>query len=217
MKTWKADSGIRPCRPFARSLVLAVAGICAAPLIAGTIDFQISQASSAASGASAPVYTYTYSLSGFDFQFNGNVVNEVDIQFNPNDYGALSNGEAGPDFNVLLLQPNNPPGATGDYSAQATADNPSLAGTFSVDFTWTGPGSPLDPGIAPAQTFQINTYDNTPGAASYGDLISSTTGTTTPFAASAVPEPSTAFLTMAGVIVGGASLAVKRRRSDTAC
>ena len=185
--------------------------------MAGTIDFQIAQVIGPASGSSSAVYTYTYSLSGFDFQFNGSVVNEVDIQFNPNDYGVLSNGHAGPDFDVLLLQPNNPPGATGDYSAEARVNHPSLAGIFSVDFTWIGPGSPLDPAVNAAQTYHINTYNNTPGDPSFGDLISSTTGTTTPLVVSAVPEPSTVFLAVAGLIVFGAIVAVKRRRSVTAC
>jgi|SRR5581483_1786762 len=217
MKTLKADSGILPRTPFGRLLVMAAAGLCGAPLIAGTIDFQISQVSTSASGSSTPVYTYTYTLSGFNLQFSPSVVDEVDIEFNPNDYGVLSNGHAGPDFNLLLLQPNNPPGATGDYSAEATVNNPSLAGTFSVDFTWTGPGSPLDPGAAPAQTFHINAYDNNPSDATFGDLISSTTGTTTPFGVTAVPEPSTVFLAVAGLIFCGAIVAVKRRQSDTAC
>jgi hypothetical protein len=216
MKTWKADSGIRPWRPGVCVLLIA-AGLWGVPLIAGTIDFQISQVSSVASGSSAAVYTFTYTLDGFDFEFNGKVVNEVDIEFDPKNYGALSNAHAGPDFDLLLLQPNNPPGATGDYSAEARADHPSLAGTFSLDFTWTGPGSPLDPGVALSQTFHINTYNNNPTDASFGDLISSTTGTTTPLAASAVPEPATAFSAVAGLIFCGATLAVKGRRSVTAC
>ena len=217
MKTWMADSGIRPWRIRVRLLALAVTGICGAPLMAGTIDFQISNVSSAASGASVPVYTFTYAIGGFDFQMNGSVINEVDIEFNPNDYGVLSNGRAGPDFNLLLLQPDNPPGATGDYSAEATVDHPSLAGTFSVDFTWVGSGSPLDPGADLTRKFHINTYNNNQDDPSFGNLISSITGTTTPFAASAVPEPSTVFLTAAGLTLCGANRVVNRRRSDTAC
>jgi hypothetical protein len=217
MQTLKADSGIRPWGSRVRLLVLTVAGLCGTPLVAGTIDFQISQVSSAASGVSSPVYTYTYAISGFDFQLNGSVINEVDIEFNPNDYGVLSNGRTGPDFNLLLLQPNNPPGAAGDYSAEATVDHSSLAGTFSVDFTWIGPGSPLDPDADLTQTFHINTYNNIPGDPSLGNLMSSTSGTTTPFAASAVPEPATVFLIAAGLITCGATQAVKRLRSDTGC
>jgi hypothetical protein len=196
---------------------MAVAGLFGAPLIAGTIDFQISRVNTPATGSSAAVYTYTYDINGFDLKFNKDVVNEIDIEFNANDYGVLSNGHAGPDFNLLLLQPNNPPGATGDYSAEATVDHPSLVGTFSVDFTWVGPGSPLDAGVALTQTFHINTYNNNPSDPSFGNLISSTTGTTMPFDASAVPEPSTLLLTVAGLTACGATLAVKRWRSDTAC
>lgn len=204
MQTLKADSGIRPWGTRVRLLVLAVAGACGTPLIAGTIDFQISQVSSAASGVASPVYTYAYAISGFDFQSDGSVINEVDIEFNPNDYGVLSNGRTGPYFNLLLLQPNNPPGASGDYSAEATVDHPSLAGTFSVDFTWIGPGSPLDPGVDLMQTFHTSTYNNIQGDPSFGNLMSSTIATTTPFAASGAPEASTVFLTAAEPIAYGA-------------
>lgn len=207
MKTWKADSGIRPRRSFARLLVLSAGGTSTVPLAAGDIDFQISQLSCGASGASAPVYTYTYSLSGFDFQFTGTAVNEVDIEFNPSVYGVLSDG----------LQLNNPPCATDACSAGATADHPSLAGTFQLDFAWIGPRSPLDTGIALEQRFHIHTSANNPDDASVGNLISSTSGATTFFAASAVPEPSTVFLTVEGPIVFGADVAVTSRRSDTAC
>jgi|SRR5579883_1873731 len=177
MKTWQADSGIRPHRLLARLLATAVAGLGRVPLIAGTIDFEASQVSTAVSGSSAAVYCYTYTLSGFDFHFGGSVVNEV----------------------------------------EAVVDHPSLAGTFSVDSTWTGAGSPLHPGAAPVQTFRIDSYNNNPGNASCGDLISPITGTATPLAASAVPQPSTAFPAGAGLTGCGATLALKRRRSVTAC
>lgn len=207
MKTWKADSGIRPRGSFVRLLVLSAGGTCTVPLAPGDIDCQISQLSCGASGASAPVYTYTYSLSGFDFQLTGTAFKEVDIKFNPNVYGVLSHG----------LQPNNARCATDACSAAGTADHPSLAGTFYLDSAWIGPRSPLDTGIALGQRFHINTSGNNPGDASVGNLISSTSGTTTIFATSAVPEPSTVFLTVEGTIVFGADVAVTTRRSETAC
>lgn len=189
MKTSRTDSGIRLRRRGVRLLMTAAPWLFALPLMAGTIDFQISPVDVAASNSSPAVYSYTYSLAGFDLQFGGSFVNEIDIEFDPNDYGVLSKGHAGPDSN-LLLQIGIPRGAAGDYGAEAAADHPSPAGTFSPDFTWIGPRSPADPGVAPAQTFQVNTYDNNPGGASCGDLISSTTG---------------------------ATMAVKRRRADTDC
>ena len=145
------------------------------------------------------------------------MINEVDIEFNTNHYAVPSNGRTGPDFSLLLLQPNHPPGFAGDYSAEATIDHPSFAGTFRVDFTWIGPGSPLDPGADLTQTFHVETYTNIQGDPSFGNLISSTTGAPPPFAASAAPQPSTVFPRASGLMVSGATLAVNRRRSDTAC
>jgi hypothetical protein len=67
---------------------------------------------------------------------------EIDIRFDPILFGNLFNGVAGANFKLSLLQPNNPPGALGDYSALALIDNPGLAGPFSVDVTWLSSGSP---------------------------------------------------------------------------
>jgi hypothetical protein len=77
------------------------------------------------------------------------------------------------DFDVLLLQPDNPPGSPGVYSALALVDNP-LLGPFSVDFTFLGSGAPG------AQPFFINQLDAS------GNLVSSEGGSTTP-----IPEPAT--------------------------
>ena len=61
---------------------------------------------------------------------------ELDISFDPTVFTEISNGVAPPDFDLLLFQVNNPPGAQGDYSALAVVDHASLAGTFSVDFSY---------------------------------------------------------------------------------
>jgi hypothetical protein len=57
---------------------------------------------------------------------------ELDIRFDGSIFKSLFAGQAGPDFDLLLIQPNNPPGAFGDYSLLALVDNPSLASPLSV-------------------------------------------------------------------------------------
>jgi len=82
----------------------------------------------------------------YRYEFVPNVVllanEEIDIKFDPTLFGNLFNGVAGADFKLSLLQPNNPPGAFGDYSILALVDHPGLAGPFSVDVTWLSTGSP---------------------------------------------------------------------------
>src|SRR5215831_7571648 len=86
--------------------LLTAAG--AGTLGAITIDFQ-------ASSLGQGLYRLDYLVSGIQLQMN----QELDIRFDPALYGSLSNGVAGPDYDLLLLQPNNPPGVFGDYSALA--------------------------------------------------------------------------------------------------
>jgi len=104
---------------------------CALNLSAGNIQFQVTN-------TTGSVYRYDFFPSGFAFVQN----EELDIRFDPNLFANLVNGVAGPDFRVTLLQPNNPPGAFGDYSALALVSDPSFAGPFSVDVTWLGSGTP---------------------------------------------------------------------------
>lgn len=128
-------------------------------------------------------YSYTYSLSGLDL-FTGY---EVDIRFNPLLYGTLSNATAGSDFDLLLLQPNNPPGAWGDYSITARVNNPQLTGPFSVDFIWLGMGMPG------SQPFFINFYDQD-GQHTVEQGETTLTG---------IPEPGTFSLAIVAFVMGG--------------
>src|SRR6266540_1614659 len=63
----------------------------------------------------------------YRYEFVPNVVllanEEIDIKFDPTLFGNLFNGVAGADFKLSLLQPNNPPGAFGDYSILALVDH----------------------------------------------------------------------------------------------
>jgi len=156
------------------------AGFFASSLAGITVDFQISNLGSNS-------FRYTYLVSGYSFLTN----QELDIRFNPALYGTLSNGAAGGGFNLVLLQPNNPPGAFGDYSALALVDNPSLAGPFRVDVTFLGSGQPG------SQPFFVNQFDASHNLV--GQIASGVTG---------LPEPASFWL--AGL---GALLMLARRRS----
>jgi hypothetical protein len=124
---------------------------------------------------------------------------EVDIRFTPALYGVLSNPVAPAEFDLLLLQPNNPPGAFGDYSLLALVDNPPLSGPFSVDFTFKGPGLPG------AQPFFINLIDPVSG-----DVTRLDSGSTIPSGGTAVPEPGTFLWGGAGLLTAVLTRARKR-------
>jgi hypothetical protein len=167
-------------------------GLAAPLLTAGTVEYQ-------STNLGQNIFRYTYSLSGFAFQQN----EELAIEFNPALFGTLSNAQVGSGFMATLLPTNNPPGASGIYSALALVANPSLAGPFSVDVVYLGQGMPG------AQAFSINQYDQ--------DLNFITTlesGVTTPLGAPAVPEPGTCSLIGAGLLA--AAFGLRRRRKSNA-
>lgn len=117
-------------------------GLVAASLSAGSLQVQVTQLGSNS-------FRFTYVLSNYTFQAN----QELAIQFDPTLYASLSNPMAPSGFSVVLLQPNNPPGTVGYYSARALVNNPSLVGPFSVDFMYLGTGYPG------AQSFTVNQLD----------------------------------------------------------
>jgi len=118
---------------------------------------------------------------------------EFDIKFSPTLFANLFNGAANDEFRLILLQPNNPGGVSGDYSALALIDHPSMAGPFTVDVTWLGDGAP---GALP---LVIHQFDST------GQHI---TGTI-----SATPEPASWLLSGVGSLLVGYWLRAARRRS----
>ena len=152
-------------------------GLLATVLQAGTIQYQ-------AINLGGNQFQYSYLISGFTLQAN----QEIDIRFDPTLFGTLSNGVAGSDFSLLLLQPNNPPGASGDYAAFTAIANPSLAGPFRVDVTFLGSGQPG------GQPFFINQYGSAHNFL-FTDLNQS--GTTV----SVIPEPGSFTLCGAGIIL----------------
>lgn len=167
-------------RRFASAAVMmfSVLGLCSASLHAGTIGISVSP-------DGAGVYKYTYTISGFTLSAN----QDLDIQFDPAVYLALSNGVADSDFHLALLQPNNPPGTFGDYSIMALVNNPSLAGPFSVDVT-------LQQGVQSPPASQPFVIEQFSADGKFMSNIGSGT-------AGAVPEPPTGLMVlMAGAMTG---------------
>ena len=169
-----------------------LAGVLAGSMSAAAITFQTTNL-----GSNQVRFTYTVT----DFVFSVN--QELDIEFNPAVYMSLSNGVAPAGFDVLLLQPNNPPGTAGDFSSLALTANPGT-GPFRVDAT-------LVAGAQPGpQNFSINQLD---GSGVITGVVAS--GTTAPVV-SAVPEPATLPLVGLALIAAPAWLAVRRRLKRTA-
>ncbi len=168
--------------------VIAAALLFSSSLHASAIEFQVTPLGSG-------VYRYNYMVSGFQFQAN----QELDLRFDPALYGALSNGVAPPGFDLLLLQPNNPPGTSGDYSALALVNMPSLT-PFSVDFAFLGAGVPGP------QPFFINQLDAS------GNLIATIASGSTTSATARAPEPRSFSLVSLALLMGGAAVCFKGRR-----
>ena len=118
---------------------------------------------------------YTYTVANLTLQAN----EEIDFEFDPKLFGVLSDPLAGNQFSVLVLQPNNPAGAPGEFSVAAISDDTAAVGPFSVDFTYIGAGAPG------SQLFEINQYDSN---GNFEGLVASGTTTLLP---SSTPEPST--------------------------
>jgi hypothetical protein len=164
-------------------------GLLGGNVSATTITFQ-STSLGTMDGSGRTLFRIVWTVQGHMFLTN----QELDIQFDPASYGALSNGVTPAGFNVQLLQTDNPPGAFGDFSALALVDNPSLAGGFMVDVF--SLGQPIN------QPWTINQLDQ------HGVIVSvvdsgATLNTT-------IPEPSTLLL------VGLTLLGVWSSRSRTA-
>ena len=158
--------------------------------IAPTIQFEVGVVGTG-------VDRYTYFVSGLTLQAN----EEIDLEFSANLFGVLSNPVVGGPFQVLLFQPNNPLGAPGDFSVAATSDNTVVTGPLSVDFTFTGPGTPG------SQLFQINQFD------ANGKFVGLIASGNTSQLATAVPEPHTSDLILLALALAGFSW-VRQGRSS---
>jgi hypothetical protein len=159
--------------------IAAIALMAAANLRAVTVSYE-------ATSLGLDLFQIDYIVSGIQFQMN----QELDIRFDPALFETLSNGSAGPGFDVLLLQPGNPPGAFGDYSAMALVNSPSLSSVFRVNVRYHGGGSPG------AQPFAINQFD------ANGRFVSvvGSGNTQSQSPSSFAPEPRSLFFTFAGLL-----------------
>lgn len=184
-------------------LVMASAFLAAGLLADPIISFQIT---SLGVQNGTPLFRETFYLSGLNLASNF----EVDVNFDPATYQSLSNGVANSDFDLLLFQPNQPPGEPGVYSALALVNNPSLTGPFSVDFSTVIGTIPPPCGTLqanPCQPFFI--YDDSNITGPNGGLVFH--GFLTP-APEGAPEPFSFGVTAIGLafVMGGIGL---RRRN----
>lgn len=170
-----------------RAWPLLCLGLLATNLFAGPIQFQEVD-------LGGGLFRYDY-FTNIPFQMN----EELDIRFNPALYSNLTNGVANSNFSLLLLQPDNPPGTYGDFSALSLVNSSALSLVFSVTFQYLGVGAPG------AQPYYLNLYDDA------GRLVATTdSGWTTPVGE--VPEPATASLIVGALLLFSAVRAVRRGR-----
>jgi hypothetical protein len=178
--------------------LLVLVGLVAVSLRAAPIvQYELSTVGTTGSGQT--LFQFNYVFSGLTLFQN----EEIDIRFDPTVFGQLSNGVAGPGFDLLLFQPNQPPGAFGDYSALAGA-NASLAGTFSVDFT-------LAPNITltrndPRLVQEFFLFDDNPGPSQHPELPIQGLASAAPDVSA--PEPWSFSLCGAALLLGGARRAI---------
>jgi hypothetical protein len=182
-------SGVADERRFLRTIkralsVLLFAGLIAVNLSAApVIQFQVSDLG--VNGSGQELFRYNYLLSGIDLLTN----QEIDIRFSPSVFGQLSNGVAGPGFDLALFQPNQPVGTTGDYSALALVNHPPITGTFSVNVALLAGASV--PASQPFFIFDDNVFPST-------TLFS---GSTTPVAVVGTPAPEPGGFWLSGLVL----------------
>jgi hypothetical protein len=151
------------------------------------------------------LFQYSYTFTGFNLLAN----QELDIQFDPNVYSSLSAGVAngqtcsGPSttctvggFKLAWLQPNNPPGSTGDYTlvSDGTTD-PTLSGTFTVDASLISGSTP--PCCQPFFVYQLNSSGLTLGTIGSGEVNG--------------PEPGSGFMIATAAVLVGIGCIVRGR------
>jgi hypothetical protein len=171
--------------------VLLVVGCCHA----GTIQYLVTNLGA----GTPPLDRYTYYLTDVTLLAN----QEVDIVFSAASYGTLSNGVTGSGLDLVLLQPGNPLGAPGHFSAMAETNIGLVQGSWSVDFVSTGTGQPG------SQSYFINQYD------ANGRFLSTLDSGSTQNI-SAAPEPGTFLLLGLAVLGCGVGWVVRRRNARTA-
>lgn len=196
---WFSFSDHRWCARTLRGMLMVpcLAGLLAATASAAPIiDYQTTDLG--LNGSGNTVIQFSYTITGLDLLTN----QELDIQFDPTVFTQLSNGVAGPGFNLLLFQPNQPIGVQGDYSALATQDHPPLTGPFIVDATLAA-GITSPPSGQPFIIYDDNVF---PSTVLFQGTATAATST------SPVPEPVSLLLSAGGLLMLGAAGIARRRR-----
>jgi hypothetical protein len=168
----------------------AVAAWCfvASQAFAATISFE-------ATNLGTNQYRYDYTVTDLTVA----AFHDISIEFDASLYSALTNPAApSADWDILLLQPDVPSGATGFFDALALVDGASLNGVFSVEFTYLGGGTPGP------QPFSILLF------ADDGETLLDVVQTGVTKSRTPVPEPTVSVLAL--IAVGGLHL---RRRHKT--
>jgi hypothetical protein len=176
-------------------MIFTLASLLLAPCagVAGTIHYSVTETGEVTS-AGDPVHRFTYAFSGFSLE----AYQEIEIRFSPEEFIRVFNPSGGPDFDVMTLEVNNPPGASGTYSIVSMADNAPLTGIFSVDAVLTG----NIPAILP---YYINRLE----PVTFAFLERVTSGEAAQDAAP-IPEPASAGYIVIGVALA-AAIRLKRR------
>ena len=165
------------------------AGIVAGSLSAATVGYTVQP-------LGGNLYRYLYNVTGAPLQLN----QALDIVFEVLQYSSLTNGVASPGtgLSLLFFSPNPGLPSPGSYSLLATVNNPSMIGTFSIDFTFLGVGTPG------SQAFRIDQYD------SQGNNILNNVTSGQTSVLNAVPEPGTMMMGLVGVALAYAARSRKR-------
>ncbi len=127
------------------------------------------------------LWAYQYFPSAFPFPADHGFA----IFFDYETTAALTNPVAPADWDPLAADPIPATLSDGYYDALALIDDPSVAGIFSVQFVWSGAGSP---GSQPFEIYEL--INGTPVPFEFGDTV--------PFGADPIPEPSSLLLVAAG-------------------
>jgi len=168
-----------------RRIVLPVIATCLALAASGgTIQQQVSPLGSG-------VIQYAFQLVGFNLTQG----EALDFQFDPSVYASLSGASTPSGFFAIPLQPNNPPGTSGDLIVEEQSTGPvsGSAGPFTVNATLTTSGQP---GVV---AYNLYSVDNT---GTFGSVIQS--GVTSLEANGlATPEPGSFALAGLSLVVAG--------------